>query len=402
MKGFLYLVETAVAAILVTLVLGSVFAAQTVTIDWTRADLAGVGNNLFDTFGGKIQLVLNETQIHDDIDMLKPANVRYTFRFKGIPKQEIYVGTNNLPVVTNYLESSYLNGRFIEYRVEGFTSQDTSLDNFDVLVLYDYDNYDDLRVRDFSEKKPVIGIEDDETDADGFLDFFKLQRYGSPKTLAPLNFLENNYIKKYFLGIGFIVNTPSTYSVDGNTHKYGVWNVKDRQALVGISSGGGVCVQETSPPPTCDPTDPIIGGYERESFNFLDERYLIKKVAYSDPEHRAYFGIKDDNFAFTTDAAKGYIDSTLLSETIIGNDDYAAMTRGKDNFKNRIWVSKPNDGDVDLEYRTLVQAAVATSIMDWYMDETDSGQTIEVSRFIPFCCDIAEVAEVSFVLWYVF
>jgi len=230
----------------------------------------------------------------------------------------------------------------------------------------------------------VVGIESG-TDADtATLNFFKLTKLSPPEPQTSLSFVNYDELTKYFLGIGFIVGMEQN---DALNNMYGPWYIKNTQPYVKISGEPKTCTSLTT---TCTPTVP-----ERGSFDWLDETYLVKKIEWP---NTIYLGVKESNFEFTSDFAYGDIDAGIGAEKLIGNDYYAAMTR----YDNRIWISYIDLSNANTEYKTLIQAAVASSVMDWYMNEPDSRNTVEVSRFSGLCCDIPETAEISFVLWYVF
>ncbi len=382
MKGFLYLVEIAVAAILVAIILGSFFAAQAVRVDWTRADLIAVGNNVFDILGRDIVFTLNSTFIFDEMNLIKPSNVKYTLRFKGIPKQTIYVGTNELSDIAGLLDESYVNGRNINYDITGFSSGD-DLDQFDILVLKDYTDYSEKRITDFAENKPVIGIENELTTGNNFKNFFDLSS-GSGLSV-PLDFVEYNDIAKYFMGIGFIIETPYQGATAGT--RKGYWDIWGVDYPI-VMTDQKVCFQEN-----CNPNTAGVSARETFSLTGHPETFLVKKIVWP---NSIYFAVWDDNFVFNSNFVDVLPGDKLKGNNIIGNDDYSAMTKSG----NKIWIS---EFDMDSEeYKTLVQAATAGSVTDWYMEEPEGEETVEVSRFTTLCCDIPEIVEIAFVLWYVF
>ncbi len=375
MKGFLYLVEIAVAAILAAIVLGSFFSAQAVTTNWNRADLVGIGNNMFDTMGTDAVKVLNETAANDNLKTLKPSNVRYALKFSGIPKSNIIVGSNDPGYVGTVLTNAYLNNRFITFEVHHFGTGD-SLDDFDIVVLHSYGDYTDQRLVEFSKEKTVIGIEDESTNA-AFRNFYGLTGV-SGVTPTTLTFLNYDSIAKYFFGIGYIIETPYTAG-DGN--KYGSWSIRSTTPRVEIS-GTKVCVNTAD----CDPVT-----NERGLITWDGVNYLVKKIDFAN--EKVYFGTKETTFNFPADFSDASLKAT--GTNIIGNAQYSAMTRNG----NRIWIAKFPDRS---EYHTLVKAAAASSVTEWMDSESELTDVIEVSRFVPLCCDIPEVAQMSFILWYVF
>ena len=81
MKGIVYLIETAISAILVIVVLSFFFTAQIGRESFERSDLISIGNNILVNLknNDKIDdLVRNDT---GDIEKIKPTNVNFSVSF---------------------------------------------------------------------------------------------------------------------------------------------------------------------------------------------------------------------------------------------------------------------------------------------------------------------------------
>jgi len=63
-----------------------------------------------------------------------------------------------------------------------------------------------------------------------------------------------------------------------------------------------------------------------------------------------------------------------------------------------IWISDFPEGD---EYKTLIKAALASRVKEWIIKEPDlTKEYVVISSFHPLCCDMPEIAELTFYLWY--
>ena len=372
MKGFLYLVEIIVAGVLISIMFGSFFAAQNVKSQWGRSDLIAVGNNIFDALGQNVTDVLNSTTIFDTIDNMKPANVQYTIKFSGIPKETINVGTNDINYVQTLLTDAYVNGRIIKFNVTNFET-DVPFDYYDVVVVRNYD-YSDPRIIDFVKTKPVIGIEYAPSAAEKT--FFNLT--SAPNTVKSKTFRVYNDIERYFNGIGFVIDTNIPGDPLGNS-KYNYLRLHENNYIVNITSSQ-LCIDTAT---SCAPTFS-----ERQIKTTANGNFLVKKIDFQN--NRAYLGVADST-AFNFD---GFLDANYTGNNIIGTNTYAAVTKNN----TAIWVSPFTNGD---EYKTLIKSIVASSVMDWYMGDIQ-GEYTEVPRVVSMCCDIPETAEMSFVLWYVY
>jgi hypothetical protein len=180
MKGFVYLLEIAIAAILMVVVLSTFFAIR-VKQEWSTADLIDSGNNILNYISQNSSFfinILNENLT--DIEKVKPANIDYGLNVKGSPKSNITVGCPSQCIYVNSLLTDvYVNGRWIYFNVEPFDITGGIPDHLDAVVLIgygdsEYNNYRD-EIEDYLNKGgTVIGI-NDAIDNNNFLDIFGLQ-----------------------------------------------------------------------------------------------------------------------------------------------------------------------------------------------------------------------------------
>ena len=217
MKGFIYLIEIAVAAILMTIVL-TVFFSIRVKQDWEKPDLIATGNNILNSMKNKNDFIFNILSENlDDIENNKPANVRYGVSVLGSPKSKIYIGCyincfyfeNMLKPASNY-GSVFLNGRWINFTFDTF-DMNVEIPQYDVIVLINYTNYSHpaikSRIDNYLRNGGVlIGINAtiNSTDKD-FNYIFNLSSVTGTSS-NKINFTFYNpsedEIAKYFLGIG--------------------------------------------------------------------------------------------------------------------------------------------------------------------------------------------------------
>lgn len=163
MKGFIYLIEIATAAIIMTIVL-SVFFSIRIKQDWERTDLISIGSNVINSLNKQdIYDLLNEN--FNKIGKLLPNNVDFSLKTKGASKSNIIVGCS--PIETcdytrNYLLTpTYLNNRWVTFTVENFNMSDSEIPNYDAIVLVNFTNYSTYRSkinRYLANGGVVIGI----------------------------------------------------------------------------------------------------------------------------------------------------------------------------------------------------------------------------------------------------
>jgi hypothetical protein len=241
MKGFLYLVEIIIAAVLIAIIFQSFFAAQNNKTDWARSDLIGIGNNVMDILGPDVIKTINETGTFEGIEDMKAANIRYTMKFSGVPKNTITVGTNDKSYVESILGTeAYINNRIIKFNVSSLIY---NFETYDVIITTNTFDYSNQTLKDFEKDKTVIGI-GEKNDDENFRNFFNIIK-GDPADVI-MNFTEYNDIAKYFFGIGFNVLTPTGDIEDSS---YGEWYISGQKLIVNTTMYS-ICI---SNPPGCLP-----------------------------------------------------------------------------------------------------------------------------------------------------
>ncbi|MFZ3077031.1 MAG: hypothetical protein WA139_01100, partial [Candidatus Aenigmatarchaeota archaeon] len=91
-KAFVQVIEVAIAALLIVLVLPVFFGWLNVKQDWARHDLADSGTGIIRSLeaGGNMSQIFNNTQeIIREIEAVKPTNVKYSIYAEGAPKTRI-------------------------------------------------------------------------------------------------------------------------------------------------------------------------------------------------------------------------------------------------------------------------------------------------------------------------
>jgi hypothetical protein len=142
MRGFIYLLEIAVASILIVIVLSTFFSTK-VKQNWETSDLVSSGNNMLNAikYSKNISNILNDNL--SELDSIKPANVKYGLEIKGSPKSNITVGCiDHCSDISQILTSAYVNGRLITFNIEQFEmGSDGIPDYLDAVVFVNYTFY---------------------------------------------------------------------------------------------------------------------------------------------------------------------------------------------------------------------------------------------------------------------
>jgi hypothetical protein len=160
MKGFIYLLEIAVASILIVIVLSTFFSTK-VKQNWETSDLVSGGNNMLNAikYSKNISNILSGNL--SELDSIKPANVKYGLEIKGSPKSVIKVGcVEYCSYVNQILTPAYVNGRLINFTVEYFDINALNYipSDFDAVVFVNYTGYSSRKsnITDYLSKGGVI------------------------------------------------------------------------------------------------------------------------------------------------------------------------------------------------------------------------------------------------------
>jgi hypothetical protein len=390
MKGFIYLIEIAVAAILMTVVL-TVFFSIRIKQDWQKSDLIATGNNILSSIKGKDNFFLNILNENlTDIEENKPENIKYGLNVYGSPKSKIYIGC---PINYDYLKgllnsqdsdygSVFVNGRWINFTVEQFDIN-SGIPYYDAIVLINYTNYSNNIIKSYlnsylSNGGVVIGINAtiNGTDAD-FKSIFNLT-YVSGASSYPVNFtFYNPYIddiSKYFLGIGM--------------GAYSDWYMWEQQWHIDYWGSNKINITNSSDS-SINRTNLVEGSiFNLTGPNSNKYFFKVKKLWYPD---RVDFQILNKTFVF-----KDFSEKNITGNNIVGNIStiYAALTTNN----SAVWISDFPKSD---EYRTLVKAAILSRVDRWTVKGVyTSKEKTTISSFASLCCDMPETAELYLTLWY--
>ncbi len=387
MKGFVYMLEIAIASILLTVVL-VIFFTTGVKVNWERPDLIAIGNNVLQ----RIRLENSATDILNNnftlIDKTKPPNIKFAMRVSGTPKNNISVGCNatDCNYVRTILSPAYVNGHWVNFTVINFNPAafTTISDSFDAIVLVNYTDYSSQKTKfqDYlSRNKVIVGINGTVNNSNtDFNQIFNL----SPLTqtnLATLNFSSYNPsldgTMKYFFGFGFDVNLVS------DPYWY-IWENK---------------ISVSTPTPTTVRLGGFINFPEGQIFSTngpdgSSQFFKVKKIWYNS---RVEFQPLNLSFPF-----KNFSEQNVTANgfKILMNTSANPPIVGMSSNGNAIWISDFPRSD---EYRTLVKAAIASRLLGrWELISPPQGtvNSVSSSSFFTLCCDMPESLEYMLILWY--
>ncbi|MBN2202923.1 MAG: hypothetical protein JW700_01955 [Candidatus Aenigmarchaeota archaeon] len=373
MKGFVYLLEIAVASILIVVILSAFFAIR-VKQNWNNADLVAVGNNIIDYLNNDDNFLKVLETDFTGIEKVKPANVGYGIRVLGSPKTNITVGCTELSC--GYLQSiltpAYVNGRYIVFDVQNYHIEN-GIPDFDAIVLVNYTGYtaEKENIKNYLDNGGVVlGINATySNDNADFNEIFGLQPSGSVSN--PNKFVTYDPsledVEKYFMGIGFDVN--SIWYLWGDA-----WNVIYRNSYINITRG----------------TEVLSFLNTGEEFVINGNTFKVKSFDYNSGEaiiQAARTGFIFEDFSDLND---------VEGNKILGPSGSAASMASN---KNAIWISDFEPSD---EYKSLLKAAIISRNDEWIAKGVyTTRETTTVSSFFSQCCDMTEVSELEITLWYV-
>ena len=388
MKGFIYLIEIAVAAILMTVVL-TVFFSIRIKQDWVRADLIAAGNNILNSIRNSNDSFLNILSENlTDIELNKPENIKYGLKILGSPKSKISIGCyinceylkellSSLPI---YGGSIFVNERWINFTVDPFDIN-SEIPPFDVVVLINYTGYFDntikSRIDNYTKSGGVvIGINSTASTNQNFLDIYNLTGGSGSSSTVNFTFYDpsRDEIAKYFLGVGM--------------DAYQYWYIWESQWRIDYWGSNKINITNVSDE-TVNRTNLMEGstfsltGPDSKTYSFK-----VKKIWYL---NRVDFQVLNKTFVF-----KDFSESSnpVRGNNIVGYSNYAALTTNN----SAVWISDFPKSD---EYRTLLKAAILSRVDEWTAKGVyTTREKTTVSSFTSLCCDMPETAELYLTLWY--
>jgi hypothetical protein len=387
MKGFVYLLEIAIAAILMVVVLSTFFAIR-VKQSWESSDLIDFGNNMLNYIkqnDSSFVKILDRN--FTEIEKIKLANIGYGMSVRGSPKSTIIVGYaqfEKLQYIESLLTDAYLNGRWISFDVQEFNIEEGVPHFLDTIVLVNYTKYTTYKaqiMKYLNNGGVVVGINATYSDNQDFKDIFGLQNLGT--SISGNNYFtsydpETEDIEKYFMGIGFNLST-----------EWYIW--EDRWLVYYIDDAGVDKINITKP----DMSDFRYRG-EGETFDLTGPdgqlySFKVKEIWPSDEE--ANVQVLDTGFVFRD------FEESLDFE---GNQNVVSLPSGEAEMTSNgsaIWIS---DFPYSSEYEALVKAAIISRSDDWVAKGVfTERETTTVSSFFSLCCDMPETTELEITLWYI-
>lgn len=166
MKGFVYLLEIAIVAILVTVVLSMFFSVR-VKQNWEKSDLISTGYNMLNYIkqdNNSLINILNENMTK--IDALRTKNMKYNLQVIGVPKSNIEVGcgpVSSCYLIKSLLTPTYVNNHWINFTVTDIDLNAPEFPDFDAIILYGLGNYSKQKdkINNYLNKGGVLlGIND--------------------------------------------------------------------------------------------------------------------------------------------------------------------------------------------------------------------------------------------------
>lgn len=210
-KGFIYLVEVAIAGFLLLMALGTAFAIGTAKTDWSVHDLSSTGLNAIEMLEGK-KINISTLGYGKLIGDAIPNNMDYSAYVYGLP-ESMKIGctecsSSDLAYAQSLLVGdALLNGRTIKFSVELSTLD--NIDNYDAILLIDHSDFDnnDKIQKYIASGKRVVAIK--KMDAASFNTMkntfgLKINTVPMSTDFANINYNpEHDRIGQYFSGIGF-------------------------------------------------------------------------------------------------------------------------------------------------------------------------------------------------------
>lgn len=404
-KGFVQVIEVAIAALLIVLALPVFFSALNAKQEWARHDLLAAGNGIIKSLeaSGNISQIFNNTQdLIREIELLKPANVKYSLRAEGAPKPGISIACVScsgaqLSYAQNIFTPAAFNGNGIDFTVTNLdlASQPSIPENFDVAVFIDYPDWTTQKqniTNYMANGGGVLAIQPATSNAD-FLGIFSLSSAGGSATYQNFTayYPAGTNIGKYFQGFGFDVATPDALNENYNGGTWRIWDsvkqVNTTGAKVGIMDLG-VELPE--------------GG----TFNFggagisPDGKTYAFKVKKIWPD-KSGFVLQPLNKSFVFKDFLGAGETAVQGNNILTGNSIPTYSLAARNG-SAVWISS-NKTFANGEYRALAKAAAASLAENFYlMSPQNMKNSVDVSAFESFCCDAPETVKLTFSLWYAY
>jgi hypothetical protein len=387
MKGFIYLIEIAIVAIIMTVIL-SVFFSIRIKQDWERAEIVSIGENILKSIKNNKNSFLNIlNENFTDIELSRPQNIMYGLKILGSPKSNIFIGcTSRCGYLDDLLNPSYsygtvfVNGRWINFTVDSFDIK-YGIPYYDVVILVNYTKYYNSTINSYIDDYlksggALIGINATQSSTDiNFNNTFNLTG-GSGPFSSTINFTFYNSsedeIAKYFFGIG--------------VEAYSNWTIWEQNWTVDYWGTNKINITNS-----LNPADIRTNLKEGDVFNIQGPDsnlyyFKVKKMWYP---QRVEFQILNKTFVF-----RDFSERNAKGKNIVGYRNYAALTTNN----SAVWIS---DFPTSSEYISLLKAAILSRVDEWTAKyAVTPREKTTLSSFMSLCCDMPETAELYLTLWY--
>ena len=368
MKGFVHMIEVAISAMLIVLAFTVFVGIHKAGLSWERPDLIALGGNILGNLqqSGKLAGIISDASVFDNIEAMKPANVRYGIRISGAPAQNISVGCNCTPAglawARQMLTPSYVNGRWVNFSVSMAGPQD--YDRYDRLLFVNFTDFDKQNWGD----RNMVAVADisDVSQLDGT---FGLSNSGKTGSLVAFQKYE-----KYWFGFG--LEALATGSTGGKPS--GQWTLWEAQRSFNISGNAIEItgVGKKSAGESFSLTGPDGKSYYFKVKDVLGDRAFIQPMNYSFP----FMSFSDDK---------------VTGDCVVGNATQGFCAEARNS--SRTWLSY---FPYSSEYQSLLKSALAQGSEWWLVPAEQQG--VEVRGFATATKDMPETFVVKLILWYAY
>lgn len=403
MKGFVYLIEVAIAGLLAAMALAAFLSTTTMRTSWERPDLIALGDSVLwslEDSGELTDVLAGDTS---NLTRALPFNVRWALHVLGTPKTRISIGCSgsfaDCSALAAALSPQQLNGRQISFDVEEIADF-SALAGYDVLYFTQmpaggFDN--NVDIQDYVMTGGGLIANMDMADQATFNDMdatFDLTA-ASITSCASTNYFmayapATSTIPKYFNGFGIDIATPYTVG----TKKQGTWRIwgQDRQVNITSSQIEVQAITET-PPITAG-----LGGtfVLKDTMTGVTHSFDVRRLSFADgtanvlPVDTAFAFQNFDCDARPARSGPGGID------VVVNGDNNVAVTASR----NTVWISRPATSS---ETALLLKAVVASLATDWWVTEpVNPREPVTATAFVPLSPDTPETVELELWLWYAF
>lgn len=433
-KGFIHMVEIILVSLVVMISLPVLLYPSGETYEWDKTILLTNGEDFISTsdslYNGKESFVQdlmekNKSEIYNqfgDIFGNRSKLINYGIQSIGPIKNEIRVGFNcTTPgcntTMKNYLRDmltpTYVNGRFIKFKIVPFSYDKFEMYDIDVIFLNDTeqvnqaDSYFD-KVKKFVEDGNgmilFMGSKNLATNWNANKDIYSkifgvdVGNLGNGDLTFnnPDDPTKPNYeIQKYFYGVGAYVDT--SLSGKGNLT---VWN--EEHSIKMNTSCTGVDVDTNITEPGYEETDLGEGdcftmNFDSKKFNFSVEKIdpTCNYVIFNFLRKPNLFEFDDFLESQKIKPEDGNMDRVVLSE---GNGRNAVIVNQSSG--RAVWVHDGNGDDID----ALVKSSImwAAEHKWWNVLRTVSGEQTKISYFVSQGNEFFEPYWVEMNMWYVY